>query len=137
MMKNSGRPPLQSPVASSYQIETLAEVLEAEPEMSKGSVASADTGYAPKSVLRDSGQIAPPGAKPIVTATSLRDEGALYFQVDVRGTCVARRNDNDFINGTTLLTVAGMTRGERDGILDAESTQHVVETGPPHLQGVW
>lgn len=37
------------------------------------------------------GQIAPPGMKPRVTATLWEDEGTLCFQVDVKGTCVARR----------------------------------------------
>jgi hypothetical protein len=37
------------------------------------------------------GQIAPVGSKPRVTATLWEDEGTLCFQVDVKGTCVARR----------------------------------------------
>jgi len=37
------------------------------------------------------GQVAPPGVKPRVTATLWEDEGTLCFQVDVKGTCVARR----------------------------------------------
>ncbi|TVY31577.1 Cell pattern formation-associated protein, partial [Lachnellula subtilissima] len=37
------------------------------------------------------GQTAPPGMKPKVTATLWEDEGTLCFQVDVKGTCVARR----------------------------------------------
>lgn len=37
------------------------------------------------------GQIAPPGMKPKVTATLWEDEGTICFQVDVKGTCVARR----------------------------------------------
>jgi len=45
--------------------------------------------------------------------------------------------DNDFINGTKLLNVAGMTRGRRDGILKSEKTRHVVKIGPMHLKGVW
>lgn len=38
-----------------------------------------------------SGQIAPPGMKPRVTATLWEDEGSLCFQVEARGVCVARR----------------------------------------------
>jgi protein SOK2 len=38
-----------------------------------------------------SGQIAPHGAKPRVTATLWEDEGSLCFQVETRGICVARR----------------------------------------------
>jgi len=37
------------------------------------------------------GQVPPPGVKPRVTATLWEDEGTLCFQVDVKGTCVARR----------------------------------------------
>ncbi|KAF2402537.1 apses-domain-containing protein [Trichodelitschia bisporula] len=84
-----------------------------------------------------SGQIAPPGMKPRVTATLWEDEGSLCFQVEAKGVCVARREDNHMINGTKLLNVAGMTRGRRDGILKSEKTRHVVKIGPMHLKGVW
>ncbi|KAL2076205.1 hypothetical protein VTL71DRAFT_1148 [Oculimacula yallundae] len=83
------------------------------------------------------GQAAPPGGKPRVTATVWEDEGVLCFQVDVKGVCVARREDNNMINGTKLLNVTGMTRGRRDGILKAEKAKHVVKIGPMHLRGVW
>jgi protein SOK2 len=83
------------------------------------------------------GQIQPPGMKPRVTATLWEDEGSLCFQVEARGVCVARREDNHMINGTKLLNVAGMTRGRRDGILKSEKQRHVVKIGPMHLKGVW
>ncbi|RPA79649.1 apses-domain-containing protein [Ascobolus immersus RN42] len=83
------------------------------------------------------GQIAPPGAKPQVTAMLWEDEGSLCFQVEANGVCVARREDNHMINGTKLLNVAGMTRGRRDGILKSEKQRHVVKIGPMHLKGVW
>ncbi|WPH00284.1 Cell pattern formation-associated protein stuA [Acrodontium crateriforme] len=83
------------------------------------------------------GQIAPAGMKPRVTATLWEDEGSLCFQVEAQGVCVARREDNHMINGTKLLNVAGMTRGRRDGILKSEKTRHVVKIGPMHLKGVW
>lgn len=83
------------------------------------------------------GQVAPPGMKPRVTATLWEDEGSLCFQVEARGVCVARREDNHMINGTKLLNVAGMTRGRRDGILKSEKMRHVVKIGPMHLKGVW
>ncbi|KAK2750717.1 hypothetical protein FQN57_002790 [Myotisia sp. PD_48] len=83
------------------------------------------------------GQIAPPGMKPRVTATLWEDEGSLCFQVEAKGVCVARREDNHMINGTKLLNVAGMTRGRRDGILKSEKVRHVVKIGPMHLKGVW
>ncbi|KAL8827517.1 MAG: hypothetical protein Q9170_006989 [Blastenia crenularia] len=84
-----------------------------------------------------SGQQAPPGMKPRVTATLWEDEGSMCFQVEAKGVCVARRDDNHMINGTKLLNVAGMTRGRRDGILKSEKTRHVVKIGPMHLKGVW
>ncbi|KAL8938858.1 MAG: hypothetical protein Q9216_003674 [Gyalolechia sp. 2 TL-2023] len=84
-----------------------------------------------------SGQHAPPGMKPRVTATLWEDEGSMCFQVEAKGVCVARRDDNHMINGTKLLNVAGMTRGRRDGILKSEKTRHVVKIGPMHLKGVW
>ncbi|MBE7181235.1 MAG: KilA-N domain-containing protein, partial [Terriglobus roseus] len=83
------------------------------------------------------GQVAPPGMKPRVTATLWEDEGSLCFQVEAKGVCVARREDNHMINGTKLLNVAGMTRGRRDGILKSEKIRHVVKIGPMHLKGVW
>ncbi|KAJ0109920.1 hypothetical protein J7T55_014721 [Diaporthe amygdali] len=83
------------------------------------------------------GQIAPPGTKPRVTATLWEDEGSLCFQVEIRGICVARREDNHMVNGTKLLNVAGMTRGRRDGMLKSEKVRHVVKIGPMHLKGVW
>ncbi|RDL38158.1 DNA-binding of Mlu1-box binding protein MBP1 [Venustampulla echinocandica] len=92
----------------------------------------------PQEIAMDTtGQVAPPGSRPRVTATLWEDEGTLCFQVDVKGTCVARREDNHMINGTKLLNVAGMTRGRRDGILKAEKHKHVVKIGPMHLKGVW
>lgn len=83
------------------------------------------------------GQIAPQGMKPRVTATLWEDEGSLCFQVEANSVCVARREDNHMINGTKLLNVAGMTRGRRDGILKSEKTRQVVKIGPMHLKGVW
>lgn len=82
-------------------------------------------------------QVAPPGMKTLVTATPWEDEGCLVFQVEARGVCVARREDNHMINGTKLLNVAGMTRGRRDAILRCETRRIVVKIGPMHLRGVW
>lgn len=45
--------------------------------------------------------------------------------------------DNNFVNGTKLLNVAGMTRGRRDGLLKSEKMRQVVKIGPMHLKGVW
>lgn len=87
--------------------------------------------------LDQTGQIAPPGRKPKITATLWEDEGTVCFQVEVEGICVARRSDNSMINGTKLLNVARMTRGRRDGILKSEKHRKVIKIGPMHLKGVW
>ena len=42
-------------------------------------------------VYDPTGQMAPPGAKPRVTATLWEDEGSLCYQVEAKGVCVARR----------------------------------------------
>ncbi|TVY58683.1 Cell pattern formation-associated protein STUA [Lachnellula cervina] len=112
------------------------------PSMSANGLPPPNHQYAPmppreQMSMDTTGQTAPPGMKPKVTATLWEDEGTLCFQVDVKGTCVARREDNHMINGTKLLNVAGMTRGRRDGILKAEKQKHVVKIGPMHLKGVW
>lgn len=83
------------------------------------------------------GQTCPPGGKPRVTTTFWEDEGTLCFQVEANSVCVARREDNDMINGTKLLNVAGMSRGKRDGILKGEKIRSVVKLGAMHLKGVW
>lgn len=47
--------------------------------------------YAPTPPFDTTGQVAPPGMKPRVTATLWEDEGSLCFQVEAKGVCVARR----------------------------------------------
>ena len=58
-----------------------------------------------------SGQLAPPGMKPRVTATLWEDEGSLCFQVEARGICVARR-EGAFrqLNLVNFLSAIGLTR---------------------------
>ncbi|KAI9301682.1 transcription regulator HTH, apses-type DNA-binding domain-containing protein, partial [Cunninghamella echinulata] len=75
--------------------------------------------------------------RPKITTSFWEDEGTVCFQVDARGICVARRKDNDMINGTKLLNVTGMSRGKRDGILKNEKGRVVVKVGAMHLKGVW
>ncbi|KAK4144229.1 uncharacterized protein C8A04DRAFT_11708 [Dichotomopilus funicola] len=119
-------PPVSNPLAGPQPVLPLPGV--SQPGM-------APAGYS--NGFDVTGQIAPPGMKPRVTATLWEDEGSLCFQVEARGICVARRDDNAMINGTKLLNVAGMTRGRRDGILKSEKIRHVVKIGPMHLKGVW
>ncbi|KAI8374579.1 transcription regulator HTH, apses-type DNA-binding domain-containing protein [Radiomyces spectabilis] len=75
--------------------------------------------------------------RPKLTTTLWEDEGTVCYQVDANGICVARRQDNDMINGTKLLNVTGMSRGKRDGILKNERGRVVVKVGAMHLKGVW
>ncbi|KAI8597500.1 transcription regulator HTH, apses-type DNA-binding domain-containing protein [Dissophora ornata] len=72
-----------------------------------------------------------------LTNTIWEDEHTFCFQVDVKGVCVARRADNNMVNGTKLLNVVGMSRGKRDGILKNEKGRVVVKVGAMHLKGVW
>ncbi|KAI7876778.1 uncharacterized protein EV154DRAFT_525648 [Mucor mucedo] len=78
-----------------------------------------------------------PIPRPKLTTTVWEDEGTLCYQVDAKSVCVARRQDNDMINGTKLLNVVGMSRGKRDGILKNEKGRVVVKVGAMHLKGVW
>lgn len=128
----------QLPASSSMNSALVPSTLQL-PAMSAGAQATSmpgTQGYQGHT-FDHTGQIAPPGMKPRVTATLWEDEGSLCFQVEAKGVCVARREDNHMINGTKLLNVAGMTRGRRDGILKSEKTRHVVKIGPMHLKGVW
>ncbi|KAI8343962.1 hypothetical protein BC941DRAFT_464201 [Chlamydoabsidia padenii] len=78
-----------------------------------------------------------PIQRPKLTTTVWEDEGTVCYQVDAKSVCVARRQDNDMINGTKLLNVVGMSRGKRDGILKNEKGRVVVKVGAMHLKGVW
>jgi protein SOK2 len=52
-------------------------------------------------IFDTTGQIAPPGAKPRVTATLWEDEGSLCYQVEAKGVCVARREG--MFNATSVI----------------------------------
>ncbi|MCJ1309408.1 hypothetical protein MMC25_003067 [Agyrium rufum] len=122
---------------SAPQLPTQMLPLPGMPQQHSGHYMSGGTSTYNAPNFDTSGQLAPAGMKPRVTATLWEDEGSLCFQVEVKGICVARREDNHMINGTKLLNVAGMTRGRRDGILKSEKIRHVVKIGPMHLKGVW
>lgn len=63
-------------------------------------------GYSQASMTFDAtGQIAPAGMKPRVTATLWEDEGSLCFQVEAKGVCVARR-EGEFTRAATRLWMA-------------------------------
>ena len=63
-------------------------------------------GYPPQT-YDSSGQVAPPGMKPRVTATLWEDEGSMCFQVEAKGVCVARRD------GTAPCITVGWMRHRR------------------------
>ncbi|CUM68021.1 uncharacterized protein PRCAT00005736001 [Priceomyces carsonii] len=79
----------------------------------------------------------PEPVKPRIATTYWEDENTMCYQVKARGVLVSRREDTNFINGTKLLNVIGMTRGKRDGILKSEKTKTVVKVGSMNLKGVW
>lgn len=79
----------------------------------------------------------PEVVKPKVATTFWDDENTVCYQVRSRGVLVSRREDNDYINGTKLLNVIGMTRGKRDGILKTEKARDVIKVGSMNLKGVW
>ncbi|KAG2171531.1 hypothetical protein INT43_008257 [Umbelopsis isabellina] len=94
------------------------------------------THTSPEPQLHQRGRsIIPP--RPKLSTHLWEDEGTICYQVDARSICVARRQDNDMINGTKLLNVVGMSRGKRDGILKNEKGRVVVKVGSMHLKGVW
>ncbi|KAL8750999.1 MAG: hypothetical protein Q9184_006219, partial [Pyrenodesmia sp. 2 TL-2023] len=121
---NPNIPPSKTILAPSLLVRPKAKILPAMPSSGHpqhpyiGGPGGPAQAYQPQ-MMDTSGQQAPPGMKPRVTATLWEDE------------------DNHMINGTKLLNVAGMTRGRRDGILKSEKTRHVVKIGPMHLKGVW
>lgn len=84
-----------------------------------------------------------PGQQPLAdrsartTTMSWDEESTLCIVVETQASSITRRCDNNMINGTKLLNVAGMTRGRRDGILKGERVRHVVKIGNMHLKGVW
>ncbi len=70
--------PVANPMAASQHVLPLPSV----------TTQQMQNGY---SGFDNTGQVAPPGMKPRVTATLWEDEGSLCFQVEARGICVARR----------------------------------------------
>lgn len=68
-------------------------------ELAMSTTAAGPPGYVPgppgqqysQHPMDTTGQVAPPGMKPRVTATLWEDEGSLCYQVEAKGVCVARR----------------------------------------------
>lgn len=67
-------------------------------------------------VYDTTGQVAPPGAKPRVTATLWEDEGSLCYQVEAKGVCVARREGKPFFlfSNLTAMTYPNCCRQPYD-----------------------
>lgn len=83
------------------------------------------------------GQIKSVGMKRSLNSMLWHDENTLCILVEAKGVCVARREDNDMINGSKLLNVAGMTRDRRNSLLKQEKTRLVIEVAPMVLKGTW
>ncbi|KAI8366672.1 transcription regulator HTH, apses-type DNA-binding domain-containing protein, partial [Radiomyces spectabilis] len=129
---NSSPPPLPPPTVTGVAGGAL----------SRPGYASGTNGLSPFGPCSSSSVVHPPNMsspiqRPKLSTTVWEDEGTLCYQVDAKSVCVARRKDNDMINGTKLLNVVGMSRGKRDGILKNEKGRVVVKVGAMHLKGVW
>ncbi|CAH6723022.1 hypothetical protein CLIB1444_12S02498 [[Candida] jaroonii] len=79
----------------------------------------------------------PKHVKPRIATTVWDDENTICYQVEAHGILVSRRQDTNFVNGTKLLNLAGMSRGKRDGILKSEKVKTVIKMGTMNLKGVW
>lgn len=114
-----------------------SEDSEATPYCSDVPPASAEPTTSPKHNFDPTGQTAPAGVIPKVTCILWEDEGSLCFLVKPMGVVVGRREDNHFINGTSLLKVAEKVGSRQTCNLELEKIRHVVEAGPTHLRGIW
>lgn len=75
--------------------------------------------------------------KPLVATVYWEEEDSMCYQVKANGIVVSRRENDNFVNGTKLLNVTGMSRGRRDGILKVEKGRKVIRNGSMNLKGVW
>lgn len=75
--------------------------------------------------------------KPRIATTYWEEEQTTCFQVRAHNIVVSRRENDNYINGTKLLNVTGMTRGKRDGMLKIEKGRLVIRNGTMNLKGVW
>jgi hypothetical protein len=86
---------LTSPQQPGHQVQgpmgPQSNVLSLPPMAATSQPVMTGQGYPPQQGFDTTGQLAPPGMKPRVTATLWEDEGSLCFQVEAKGVCVARR----------------------------------------------
>ncbi|GAA96707.1 hypothetical protein E5Q_03379 [Mixia osmundae IAM 14324] len=73
----------------------------------------------------------------MVTLKHWDEEDTDVYLIHTGAFTLARRADDDAINGTKLLNVTGITRGKRDGLLKIEPNRRVVKVGLMHYKGVW
>ena len=84
--------PSQLPASSSMNNAMVPSTLQLPAMSSQGGPPShAGSQSYPSHTFDHTGQVAPPGMKPRVTATLWEDEGSLCFQVEAKSVCVARR----------------------------------------------
>lgn len=81
-------------VSSSMSSALVPQALPLPAMSTPGSASLGGSQYNQPHTFDTTGQIAPPGMKPRVTATLWEDEGSLCFQVEAKGVCVARREGN-------------------------------------------
>lgn len=91
----------------------------------------------PQNDISSPTKIRRPLKKPRVATTFWDKENTTCYHVKAYGIVVLRRESDNYINGTKLLNVTGMSRGKRDGMLKAERHRQVVRNGSMKLKGVW
>lgn len=91
----------------------------------------------PENDAADPTKIRRPLKKPRVATTFWDKENTTCYHVKAYGIVVLRRENDNYVNGTKLLNVTGMSRGKRDGMLKAERHRQVVRNGSMKLKGVW
>ncbi|KAM0749853.1 hypothetical protein T439DRAFT_276214, partial [Meredithblackwellia eburnea MCA 4105] len=69
--------------------------------------------------------------------TLWEDEHTFVYQVKIGDSVVSRRADDNWVNGTKLVNMAGLTRGKRDTVLKLEPVKRIQKQGLSALKGVW
>lgn len=125
--------PGPSPDAGAGQMQNDQDSASSSPVSSFGS----KQGRSRNSSTVSASTMYPHVVKPKIATTFWGDQNTVCYQVRARGVLVSRREDTDYINGTKLLNLIGMTRGKRDGMLKTEKTRLVIKVGSMNLKGVW
>ncbi|KAG0737766.1 hypothetical protein G6F57_009865 [Rhizopus arrhizus] len=76
-------------------------------------------------------------SRPTLNVVDWENEKTACYQVEVKGICVSRRQDNDMVNCTKLLNLANLSRTRREAILNNEEYRVVNRVGSMALKGVW